>query len=176
MLLSTGDAFAAFTGRSTGVINRMKQIFQTNPYYKATCFSLGIILLYTLLNFHTEKAADYFIALFVLVSCNALLFFQSFYSEEFIFTEKELIYQVKYLFWSKIIFKINYLEIQRIEKNMNFQGITNYKILYLHDSELLEYSFINFKPLLFYLIRPNIDQVLQQLSILTNKHIDNTMV
>jgi len=133
-------------------------------------------LLYTLLTFHTEKATDYFIALLALVSLDALLFFQSFYSEEFIFTENELIYQEKCLLWSKIKFNIKYIQVQGIERKSNFQGITNFKILYLHESRLLEHSFINYTPLFFYLIRPNIDQVLIQLAILANKEIDNEMI
>ncbi len=154
----------------------MKSTYQTNLYYRLICFLLGTLIFYVILNYHPESLIDYFISLFVSLSLVALLLFQSIYVEEFIFEEQGLTYQKKYFNWIKIIFIIRYEEIQGIEKIENIQRITHYKIFITRGTEIKTYTFTNYKLFLYYLIRPNLDNIIQLVSIKANKPIDYKMI
>jgi len=162
--------------RELGVINIMKSIFRTNLYYRIICFLLGAFILSAFLKNHPDSMIDYYISLFVSLSLIAILLFQSIYVEEFIFTDDGFTYQKKYFIWNKIIFAIRYQEIQRIEKTENIQRITNYKIYFIHASNLQTYTLTNYKLLLYYLIRPNLDKIFQVISIKADKPIDYQMI
>lgn len=154
----------------------MKSTFQTNPYYRIICFLLGTWILYAFLKNLPEDMIDYYISLFVSLSIVAILLFQSIYAEEFIFTDDGFSYRKKYFTKHIIIFAIRYQEIQRIEKIENIQRITNYKISFIHGSNIETYTLTNYKLLLYYLIRPNLDKIFLLISIKADKPIDYKMI
>lgn len=119
---------------------------------------------------------DYYISLFVSLSLVVILLFQSIYVEEFIFTDDGVTYQKRYFTKKILIFAIRYQEIQRIEKIENIQQITNYKISFIHASNIETYTLTNYKLLLYFLIRPNLDKILKLISIKANKPIDYKMI